>query len=306
MIDLSANENPYEHFGKSLAGMNRYLEYKELDRLVSKLSDYCGTDKKRIVVSNGTNSLIQMVMLKFFKSRDLFVFNPNGYEAVTLAKDLGMKVRRMQLRPPRFKIDWKSLDIRNSFIIIDYPNNPTGEFLISSEELIFLLEKNNLVIVDEAAYEYSKKTFIDLVDKYGSLVITRTLDKAFGLAGLRVSYMLMGDDILEGIDRGIHINRSDCFGALEALADKEYVRNSILNNHKEREYIQNGLREKGMEVFNSEANFLLVKTEDQNFALALREKGILIEDLSRFWLNGYYRISVGSRKENKSLIRAIK
>jgi histidinol-phosphate aminotransferase len=246
-----------------------------------------------------------MVMLKFFKGRDLVVFNPCSYSALDIAKDVGMKIRRLQLKPPEFKLDWESMDIRDSFVIIDYPNNPTGKLLISRNELANLLDNGNLVVVDEAAYEYSKDTFIDLVEKYSNLVITRTLDKAFGLAGFKVSYMVMGDDVLEQIDKAVYINKPACFGAVKALSHREYMEISVVNTLKERKFLEKELSGKGLKVFASKANFVLVKTDISNFAFALQEKQILIEDLSRFWLNGYYRISVGSREENESLIKAI-
>jgi histidinol-phosphate aminotransferase len=117
--------------------------------------------------------------------------------------------------------------------------------------------------------------------------------------------MVMGDDVLTQIDRNVNINKPACLGALETLSDKDYVQNSVIKTLKERAFLEENLLKLGLEVYKSEANFLLVKTDILDLALILREKGILIEDLSRFWLNGYYRISVGNREENKSLIEAI-
>lgn len=313
LIDLSANESAYncsieaiKNIDKCFETVNKYLEFQEFNLLIKEISDYCETDENRIIVGSGTDNLIQKVVLKFFKDRDLVVFNPNFNRTLNLAKDLGMKIRRIQLNPPEFKVNWKSMKTKDSIVIIDYPNNPTGKFLINKEELEEILENNNIVLIDEAGYEYSKKTFIDLVKKYENLAITRTFDKAFGLAGLKVSYMIMGNAILEKIDRGVDINKPAFVGALEVLKDQKYTQKCVLNMLNERKFIEESLKKVGLKVYKSEGNFLLVQTKISDFSLRLREKGILIEDLSRFWLDGYYRISIGNREENKKLIEEIK
>jgi len=315
LIDLSANENPYDysneilkHINNCFENINRYLEYKELDELVKEIGDYCETEKNRIIVGSGTDKLIQKVILKFFKNRDLVILNPNFYKSVNLAKDLGMKIRRVQLKTPIFYINWKSMKIKNSIVIIDYPNNPTGQFLIKREELVELLNNNNnnIVIIDEAGYEYSKETFIDLVEKYKNLMITRTFDKGFGLAGLKISYMVAGDNILEKVDQVVDINRPAFLGALEVLKNKDYIKEDISEALIQRNFVKKSLIDLGLKVYESEANFLLVKADLLDLALQLRKKEILIEDLSGFWLDGYYRISIGNSEENKKIIDEIK
>lgn len=313
MIDLSANESAYEcskealkNINKSFEDVNRYLEFQEFKKLIKEIADYCEVDENRIIIGSGTDNLIQKVILNFFSSRDLLVFNPNFNKSLNLAKDLGMKIRRIQLNPPQFNVNWESMKIEDSILIIDYPNNPTGKFLIEKEELEELLENNNIVLIDEAGYEYSKKTFIDLIEKYKNLIITRTFDKALGLAGLKVSYMIMGNSILEKIDKGIDINKPAFVGALEVLKDKEYIQNCIDKTLNEKKFLEESLIEVGLNVYKSEANFLLVQTKIQDFSLKLKESGILIEDLSRFWLNGYYRITIGNKEENEKLINEIK
>lgn len=313
MIDLSANESAYnsskeaiKNIDKCLKNINKYLDFQEFNLLIKEISDYCKIDENRIIVGSGTDNLIQKVILKFYKDRDFIVFHPNFNRTINLAKDLGMKIRRIQLNPPEFNVNWESMKIKESIVLIDYPNNPTGKALIKQEELKALLENNNIVLIDEAGYEYSKKTFIELVEKYENLIITRTFDKAFGLAGLKVSYMIMGDALSKKIDRGIDINKPACVGALQVLKDKNYIQNCIDKTLNERKYVEERLTKEGLKVYKSEANFLLVQTKISDFAFKLREKEILIEDLSQFWLNGYYRISIGNREENEKLINEIK
>ena len=312
MIDLRSNENPYgrscEEFMdlcRGLEDLNRYLGYGELERLESKLAEYCGVDKERIFVGSGTDSLIKNAILKFYEGMDLIILNPCCQGAVETAKDIGMRIRRIQLKPPEFRVDWKSLEIKKSIVAIDYPNNPTGQLLIEKDELEELLKNGNMVIIDEAGYEYSKRTFAGMVGDYEKLAVTRTLDKAFGLAGLRVGYMVAGDFFVKGIGKTVEINRPAFVCAMEALRDKRHMRESVSKTLEEREYLEYRLREIGFDVYKSQANYLCVRSEIADIALRLREKGIMVEDLSREWLEGYCRISIGAREENSKLLEAI-
>jgi histidinol-phosphate aminotransferase len=291
---------------KGLERLNRYLGMEEIEHLTEKIGEYCGEDRKRILVASGTDALIEKVIVRFFKDRKLVVLNPCFNKAASLASDIGVKIRRIQLRPPEFNIEWESMDIKNSIIIIDCPNNPTGKFLIDSEALKMLLDRGNIVIIDEAGYEYSGKTFIDLVEKYENLVVLRTFDKALGLGGMKVGYMVMGDGIMKRIDKGVEINRPAYIGALEALKDKKYIEDCVFKTIGERNSLSKELDALDFQVFESEANYMMVKTAIPDFALKLREKDILVQDLSSCWIDGFITISPGCRNDNEKLLEAIR
>jgi len=312
LIDLSSNESPYGRSSEELRDLcggledlNRYLGYGELDRLESELAEYCGVDKERIFIGSGTDNLIKNALLKVYERMDLIVLNPCCNGVVETAKDLGMRIRRIQLRPPEFRVDWKSIEIQKSIVVFDYPNNPTGQLLIEKDELEELLTNGNMVIIDEAAYEYSKRTFAGLVGDYEKLAVTRTLDKAFGLAGLRVGYMVAGDYFINSIRKTVEINRPAFFGVINALRNKSYLIKNVSNTLKERALVENRLRELGFDVYKSQANYLCVRSDIGDLALRLRVKGIIVEDLSQEWLDGYCRISIGAKDENSRLLQEI-
>ena len=135
--------------------------------------------------------------------------------------------------------------------------------------------KNVLLLVDEAYYEFSKQTFAGLIKKYPNLAITRTMDKAFSLAGLRIGYLLAGDYFKDQFsDFPAFLSRPTLFAAIE--------------------------------VFPGHANFILIKSKVPDFARKLMDSGIIIKDLSEEWLNGFYRISIGLPEENDALLSIIK
>ena len=306
MIDLTGNENPNNRdMGVDIDKINRYVTREEIEKLLSLLADYSGFSKESMVIDYGTDRLIERVILKYHKNRELYVINPNEYGFITLAKDIGMKVKRIQLIPDDLKIDWEKMDIRDAIFVIDYPNNPTGNLLIDEDRLKKLLE-DNIVIIDEAGYEYSNLTFSKLIDDYENLCIVRTLDKAFGLAGIKIGYMTLGRGLKKSLEGRNSLNKPTIKVCEHALTDLLYLRKSIEENERIKNLLTDGLEKYGIETYKSFGNYMLVRTEIPDFSLKLRNMDILIKDLSGSWINGYYRISMGSETEMKALINAIK
>ncbi len=314
MIDLSSNESPYlpspkvgKEVGMQLEHLNRYVRSEEIRTLKKSMADYCGVSEERILIGPGTDYLFAQAIYRLGRNRNVVTFNPTNLHCMENARYVAAQVVRLQLVPPAFEIDWAGLGSWPGLILFDYPNNPTGQCLINRGQLISLLEGgNHLVLVDEAGYEYCGKTFVDLVPKYPHLAVTRTLNKAFGLAGLRVSWMIAGDSFLEELDtKEVLISRVAYAAALTALEDIAYAKDCAARTISERERLGRGLMALGLEVFSSEANYLLVRAKTADLALQLKTAGFLVEDLSLVWLSGFCRISVGNREENEALLGAL-
>lgn len=314
MIDLSSNENPYEPSQSVIEAvmrdsrsLNRYVRRSEIDALKKALADYNDVSSERIILGHGTDCIFWNIMLNFSKNRDLITLNPSFPGLTENAKYTAKRILKIQMVPPEYKVDFDDAIQGPALIIADYPNNPTGRCLINRGQLIEVLESSdNLVVIDEAYYEFSKKTFADLIDEHPNLAISRTLDKAFSLAGLRVSYLLAGDSFLGRLSPySLTICRLACLAAIAALEDKEYALGNVENIISERERLRKGLEMGGLDVTPSETNFLLVRTLIPEFASRLRERNILIGDFSGIWLNDHYRISVGSRQDNDMLLHEI-
>ncbi len=315
MIDLSSNENPYKPTEKvmdaaikGLENLNRYVSKEEVNMLKKTLGEYNDISSERILIGPGTDALFKEIVYNFSKNRNIMTFNPSFMSSIDVAKYNAKKTIKVQLAPPDFKIDWESLIDGPSLIILDYPNNPTGKCLIERDDLIKLLKnKDCLVLIDEAYYEFSRNTFIDLIDEYPNLAISRTLDKAYSLAGLRISYLIAGDVFLSRLGRyDSAISRSACYAAIATIEDKEHAFDHVKMIIAERDRLSKELTELGFEVYDSQTNFLLIKTSIDQLASRLKKENIIISDLSRNWLNGYHRISIGNHEENDSLINAIK
>lgn len=313
MIDLSSNENPYapsplviEALSGSMVMLNRYVDFRELDPLKLILAEYAQVPEKRIFVAHGTDAILQEILFAFAKGRDLITFNPSFLTGVEKGKSIAGKVLKIQLTPPDFKLQLNRYAARESLFILDSPNSPTGRCLIGEEDLVSLLEDSgHLVVIDEAYFEYSKKSFVELVATHPNLAIIRTLDKAFALAGLKISYLIAGDTFIKGLTNfASRINRPACAAGIAALTDQAYMTEHVQRLIEERDRLKDMLLSKGLEVGESETNFFLVKTSIPDFASKLLENNIMINNLSSTWLPGYYTISVGTRKENDLMLNA--
>jgi histidinol-phosphate aminotransferase len=237
--------------------------------------------------------------------------NPSFFPTAQCAKEFVAKLIKIQLRPPEFNLNADIITNETnepSIVIIDNPNNPTGKILMDREMAEAILEnKNALLVVDEAYYEFSGVTFADMVEEYTNIAVVRTLDKAFGLAGARIGYLIAGEDFLDAFSTFYaFLPQSSLYSAMEAVKDPSYIKKNIESIIKERERVSKELEKMGFQVYPSITNFLLIKTNIPDVARELKDREILVFDLSNQWRPGYIRVSIGTSKENDIFLSSIK
>ena len=317
-INLHMNENPYlpndnilRAANNGIEKLNRYSELKYLIELKELLGNYNNVPSNRIVLSHGSDLLIREIINIFSKGRKIIMPNPSFFPVAQYALIQASRLTKFQISPPDFKLDrnllLNELD-EPALIIIDNPNNPTGKLLLDIDLVEKILQnKNALLLVDEAYYEFSGQTFAGLIYKYPNLAIIRTMDKAFSLAGLRLGYFLAGDYFKDQFsDFPAFLSRPTLFAAIEALKNPEYLIQNIKKIISERARIEEKLKIIGIEVFPGSTNFILIKSKVPDFARKLMDSGIIIKDLSEEWLNDFYRISIGLPDENDALLSIVK
>jgi len=164
----------------------------------------------------------------------------------------------------------------------------------------------SLVVVDEAYYEFCGVSVADLVEDFPNLVVTRTFSKSFGIAGLRVGYVVAHPELIRNLRR-VHnpksVNVLGQVAARAALADIGYHADYVGEVKKSRERLTGWLRGKGMEARSSEANWVLVKVPDPpRFVAELESRGVFVRDRSGFpQLGGWVRMSVGTAAQTDML-----
>jgi histidinol-phosphate aminotransferase len=314
-IKLNMNEVAYppskeiiETARKSLMDLNRYSDPEDMGRLLGLLADYSGVPQKHIIQSPGSDLLLREIIHTYSKGRKIVIVSPSFFPTVQAAKQFATKLISIRLSPPDFdlKLDLL-LDQLNEpcLVILDNPNNPTGKILLDRRMVGSIVDHRGvLLVVDEAYYEFSGVTFADMVQEHPNLAITRTMDKAFSLAGARIGYMIAGEAFFDAFSSFYMIlPRLSLYAAIQALKNPDYMRRNVCRVIAERERVWNALHDNlAVPVYKSMTNFLLLKTEIPDIVGKLADIGILISDLSNQLSSGFIRVSIGNREENDAFI----
>ncbi len=317
-IKLNMNEMPYlppqeiiEAARMGLLSLNRYANPEDLERLRVRLADYSGVDKGHIIIGPGSDFLLREAIQTFSKKRKVIIVSPSFFPTVQTAKQFATKLISIRLSPPEFdlNLDFLINELKEPcLVIIDNPNNPTGKILLDSHAVEAILKnKDVLLLIDEAYYEFSGVTFADMVQDRPNLAITRTMDKAFSLAGARVGYIIAGRAFLEAFSSFYAIlPQSSLHAAIEAVKNTDYMKRNIHRVIEERERVMRTLEKLDVRLFPSSTNFFLMMTKIPDVVRKFRDIGILISDLSNQLPPGFIRISIGTREDNDTFIAGYK
>ena len=313
-IKLNMNEVPYpppqeiiEAAQKGLWNLNRYADPEDLKRLRGLLAAYSGVSSKHVILGPGSDLLLREIVHTFSRGRKVIMVSPSFLPTVQAAKHFATKLISLRLSPPEFDLNSELLmdELREPcLVIIDNPNNPTGKILLDRQAVEAIMENTEaLLVIDEAYYEFSRVSFVDMVQDHAHLAITRTMDKGFSLAGARVGYMVAGEAFLKALSPFYaFLPQSSLYAAIEALNHPGYMRRNIRRVIEERERVWKTLDELGVQVYSSSTNFLLAKTEIPDIVRRFRDIGVLISDLLDQLSPGFIRVSMGTRDENDAFI----
>jgi len=324
LVNLASNESPFgpsplvlRALRKALPSIGLYPDPRQ-EGLRAAIGKYVGLGKEEVLLGNGSDELMDLLCRAFLDPGDRVLIPLPTFSFYEIGVRLSGGI-------PVFyegkNMEWDPAELASAcrgtkMVFLGRPNNPTGGCL-EEEGVKGLLETGALVVVDEAYVEFSSKgSLAGWIRKWKNLVVLRTFSKAFGLAGLRVGYLLAGPEVvsvLERLRQPFNVNRLAQVAAETALKDRKYLRKVVEEVRKEREFLREGLLSLGLGVLPSEANFLMVNTspwkmEGGELCRKLYGKGILIRDLSGFRGAGkeWVRITVGRKEENKRLLETLR
>ncbi len=326
MIKLSANELPFKpdlgSFSLDTISFNRYpdknypLLKKEISkRICNESSDFA------LTLGNGSDELIWLIFAALLKAGDgVISHNPCFSEYSRMAKLCGLKLYDTPTTP-NFNIDLDTLRIQGSrygakMAVICRPNNPTGELIPLDALKAFLDHFTGYVLLDEAYIEFSDSEKTDaLIAQYPNLLLLRTLSKAYGLAGIRLGYVVSSPSVASVLEQArppYNINVLTEFVALHQLQQvslEAYVQSIV----QERKYLESEFECLGLSFCPSQTNFLLLTKLDErlqmtgdDFASALAHAGIHIRSFSEEALRHCVRVSVGTPEENRQLLEEVR
>ena len=297
---------------------NRYPD--PMQYLVKKrLSEIKGVPVRNIFLGNGSDEAIDILFRSFCNPViDNVILVPPTYGMYQVSANINdVEVRNVPLTEEfQLNLDGiaEAIDSNTKLIFICSPNNPTGNSMERAAIETLLANFTGIVVVDEAYINFSRqKTFIQELTEYANLVVLQTLSKAWGLAGLRIGMAFASAEIVEVMNKvkpPYNINQASQQLALEALANVGQVNSWIKETLAQRDALVLELKHFGfvLDIYPSDANFILVKTTDANgiynFLVA---NGIIVRNRSNIHLcEGCLRITVGTPAENDALIKTLK
>ncbi len=291
--------------------------------LSGRLSKVFNIPEKRVLLGYGAEDLLkQVVQCHLTEGKKLMIPSHSWWYYNEIANEVnGINVEYplIEGKDSYYYDIEKLLEIYNSekpdIVFISSPNNPTGNS-IASDKLIKVLDNlsESVVVLDEAYwFSNNNEQAAKLVNTYPNLIIIRTFSKLYALAGIRIGYALVGENLTlltRMSNRYLGYNRISQRIAIAALDSADYYADLSSKMSSDRELFYNELNKlPGFNVYKSDANFVLVKipkemmTSLNNF---LKDRGIIIKFMNEELLNSHLRISLGTQEQNRKAIEGIK
>lgn len=325
-IFLDANENSYgspvlfTSSPEANAGvhLNRYPDPMQW-QLKFALTKIKGVPAENIFIGNGSDEVIDLAYRIFCNpAKDNVIICPPTYGMYEVSAGINdAEVRKINLTQ-EFQLNvegiFNATDDNTKLLFICSPNNPTGNNMKRQDVETLLNNFPGIIIIDEAYINFSKqKTFIQELTEYPNLIVMQTLSKAWGLASLRLGLAFASLDIIDLLNKvkpPYNINLPSQELALAALQKNQQVNEwikVIVDNRKSftEQLLHLSFVDK---VYDSDANFLLVKVKDANAVYKyLSENKIIVRNRSKEVLcDNCLRITIGTPKENLEVIKVLK
>jgi len=312
IIYLDANENPYEN------GVNRYPDPQQ-SNVKSVLATLNKVSKNQILLGNGSDEVLDLIFRAFCEPKvDNVITLPPTYGMYGVLANLNAIENREVLLSsdfqPKLEQIMREVDSNTKIIFLCSPNNPTGNSF-SQENVRYLLKNfEGLVVIDEAYIDFAEKeSWLNKLSDYPNLIITQTLSKAYGLAGIRLGICYASADvisILNKIKPPYNVNELTQRRALDRLGETEKIKFEIASIVRQREVLLKILPNLKFvkKTYPTEANFILIKVDDANKRYnELIAKGIVIRNRTTQPLcENCLRLTIGTEEENKKLIEVLK
>ncbi len=312
-VFLDANENPFNQ------PYNRYPDphQRKLKAVIAKLKRI---NREQIFLGNGSDEAIDLIFRAFCEpgSDNVVSIDPTYGMYQVAAEINNIKLNKVPLLPD-FSLDTEAIlhaiDINTKLIWLCSPNNPSGNCFKRKDLEKLLEEFDGLVVLDEAYIEFARgKSMLPFLEQHPNLIILQTFSKAWGMAGLRLGMAFASPEIvkvLTAIKYPYNLNILTQNKAIELISENSAkIDQWIELLIREREALSEKLKAFNFvkHIYPSEANFLLVKTDDpKGIYNHLVNQKIIIRDRSNVTLcEGCLRITVGSPDENSKLIEALK
>jgi histidinol-phosphate aminotransferase len=311
MVFLDANENPFE------TTVNRYPDPQQIN-LKTQLSSVKRVPIDQILLGNGSDEVLDLIFRAFCEpNRDNIITLPPTYGMYNVLANTNAIENKEVLLIENFQLDVDAILVeineQTKLIFICSPNNPTGKIIASEAIETILKTFNGIVVIDEAYIDFADaESWTTRLQEFPNLIVTQTLSKAYGMAGIRLGMCFASAEIIAVLNKikpPYNVNVLTQQVALKRVLEEDNVLQEIKTLVSERDKLMKNLAEVSIieTLYKSDANFILAKVDDANTRYKqLIEKGIVIRNRSTQPLcENTLRFTVGTKEENEKLIASL-
>ena len=312
MVFLDANENPYQN------GVNRYPDPQQHD-VKTQLSKLKGVSTEHILLGNGSDEILDLIFRVFCEpNQDEIITLPPTYGMYSVLADINaINNIKVNLEPGFQPNTTEILRVANAhtkLLFLCSPNNPTANSFDAERIKELVSNFKGIVVVDEAYIDFSNTdSWISKLNDHPNLIVTQTLSKAYGMAGIRLGVCYASKAIISILNRikpPYNVNTLTQSKALERLSKPEAISQEVQHILEQRDWLVAQLQTINFIdiVYPSDANFVLVKVDDANKRYTqLIQKDIVVRNRStQVHCENCLRFTVGSQIENIKLITALR
>lgn len=328
IIKMASNENPLGCSPLALKALREMSPHLVAlypspvnHPLMLKLALKLGVHPEQLFLSNGSDYIYNLLLNCYVLHSDKHIVT-HEYAFSTYA--IQAHSLQIPVRTVPVNADWQvniqhllqTCTEKTGIIFLANPNNPTGS-LVSQEQIKYLLEhmpQSTLLVLDEAYYEFAASrqscNSQDWLQEHPNLVITRTFSKIYGMAGLRLGYMMAHPDLVSVLQRlqlPFTVNQAALSAGYAALDDEAFIQLSLKLNQEGMEQLRASFNERRIDYLPSACNFLTFDCKEDALALYnhLLDNGIIVRPLHAYKMNHYIRVTSGTKEHNTRFLNAL-
>ena len=320
VVKLNTNENPFPPSPRVMRAI-RAIDEETLRKYPNPTADafraaaakLLGVTPDMILAGNGSDDLLTIATRTFIPPGGTLAYPDPTYSLYpVLAKLQDAKTVTVPWGPDYSLPVDALLATKAHAIYLANPNAPTGTFISPMKVEALATVFPGVVLVDEAYVDFADDNCLDLVKKHRNVIVTRTMSKAYSLAGLRFGYAVAQEDVIAEmlkVKDSYNCDAISIVAATAAIEDQEEARRNWEYVRRERQRVSAELTQMGWDVLDSHANFVLARVPDgkgKDAYLGLKKQGILVRFFDKSGLADKVRITIGMMQQNNALLEGVK
>lgn len=325
VIKLASNENPYgcapsvKEFMATATIQHEIYPDGHASALRSKLAIQHSVTEDTILFGNGSDEIVMIISRALLSPEvNTVMATPTFPQYAHSAKIEGAEIREVPLKADgQHDLDGflNEIDSKTTVVWVCNPNNPTGNVIPSADLKAFLeqVPETVLVVLDEAYFEYVTASdhvdSVSLLEQYPNAIVLRTFSKAYGLAAFRVGYAIGHPEVITNLNKVRNPFNNNSFGVVladKALDDAAFIEKCRELNRQQRERFKDYAGRKGIHIYDSETNFVLIQVpgDADEAAEKLLQQGFIIRSGNALGTPGYVRVTIGTEEQTSKFFVA--